>query len=63
MWSVFFFGADGYKDLAVVRRGGEGGCVALHRLGSLFIEVEEEGWRNKYKRLPPHTFYVSQDLM
>lgn len=33
---------------------GGGGCVALHRLGSLFIEMEEEGWKNKYTTTSKH---------
>lgn len=41
MWRLFFFfSALGYKELAVL---GAGGCVALHRPGGLFIEMEEEG--------------------
>lgn len=51
----FFFPVQ-HKDLAVWRGGS---WVALHRLGSLFIEMEEEGWKNKYTTVPPNTFYVS----
>ena len=48
MWRGFFFffppSSVWYKDLAVRKGGG----FALHRLGSLFIEMEQEGRKNKY---------------
>lgn len=47
-FSLFlFFSSVWYKDLAV-QKGGGGGRFALHRLGSLFIEMEQEGRKNKY---------------
>lgn len=53
MWRGFFFFPffffsvqSGIKTL-LFRRGG-GGRFALHRLGSLFIEMEQEGRKNKY---------------
>lgn len=52
MWRLFFFFSvqSGIKTSLF----GAGGCVALHRLGSLFIEMEEEGRKNKYTAASKH---------
>lgn len=54
MWRLFFFSVQSDIKTLLLWRGEGGGCVALHRLGSLFIEMEEEGRKNKYTTASKH---------
>lgn len=52
--TFFFPGQSDIKTLLLWRGQERGGCVALHRLGGLFIEMEEEGRKNKYTTASKH---------